>query len=51
MQGLLDGLPLVDLARRLGVRASSITTYRRRVLDKLGVASNAELIRLMGPLK
>ena len=33
-------------AERLGVGAKSISTYRRRLLDKLGVASNAELVAL-----
>jgi two-component system, NarL family, invasion response regulator UvrY len=47
LQGLLDGQPLVALAQQLGVGVPSVTTYRRRVLDKLGVANNAELIKLM----
>ena len=36
----------VDVAVRLGIDAKSATTYRRRVLDKLGVRSNAELTAL-----
>lgn len=47
MQGLLDGHSLVAIAAELGISVPTATTYRRRVLDKLGVASNAELIRLM----
>jgi len=43
MEGLLQGTSLVAIARRLGVGARSITTYRRRLLDKLGVHGNAEL--------
>lgn len=47
LQRLLRGMPLVRIAGELGVSAQSVTTYRRRVLDKLGVRNNAELIRLM----
>lgn len=46
MRGLLRGEPLGAIAERLGVGAKSISTYRRRLLDKLGVASNAELAAL-----
>ena len=43
MAGLIRGDSLEDIANSLGVSAKSITTYRRRLLDKLGVHSNAEL--------
>jgi DNA-binding NarL/FixJ family response regulator len=46
MHGLLRGEPLGDIAAHLGIGAKSITTYRRRLLDKLGVQSNAELVAL-----
>lgn len=46
MRGLLRGDPLAAIGERLGVGAKSISTYRRRLLDKLGVASNAELAAL-----
>jgi DNA-binding NarL/FixJ family response regulator len=46
LRGLLRGEPLADIAARLGIGAKSISTYRRRILDKLGVESNAELIAL-----
>ncbi len=46
MQGLVRGESLTSIAERLGVGAKSISTYRRRLLDKLGVASNAELVAL-----
>lgn len=46
MRGLLCGESLADMAARLGIGAKSITTYRRRLLDKLGVNSNAELAAL-----
>lgn len=44
MQFLLRGVPLVDIAAALGVSAQSISTYRRRILDKLELRNNAELI-------
>lgn len=43
MAGLIRGDSLEDIANSLGVSAKSVTTYRRRLLDKLGVHSNAEL--------
>lgn len=43
MRGLLRGEHLADIAARLGIGSKSITTYRRRLLDKLGIGSNAEL--------
>lgn len=45
---LLRGTPLVNIAAELGISAQSVTTYRRRLLDKLGVRNNVDLIRLMG---
>jgi DNA-binding NarL/FixJ family response regulator len=47
LRGLLLGTPLVEIAEELGISPQSVTTYRRRILDKLEVDSNAELIRLM----
>lgn len=44
---LLRGMPLVEIAAELGISAQSVTTYRRRILDKLGVRNNAELIAFM----
>lgn len=46
-QCLLRGKPLKVIATDLGISAQSVTTYRRRVLDKLGARNNAELIGLM----
>lgn len=46
MRGLVRGESLAAIAGQLGVGAKSISTYRRRLLDKLGVASNAELALL-----
>jgi DNA-binding NarL/FixJ family response regulator len=44
LEGLVRGAPLVAIAAELGVSAASVTTYRRRILEKLKVRSNAELI-------
>ena len=46
VNGLVRGEPLGDIAVRLGIGPKSVSTYRRRVLDKLGLQSNAELIAL-----
>ncbi len=46
MRGLLCGEQLGDIADRLGIGPKSVSTYRRRLLDKLGVGSNAELAAL-----
>ena len=46
MRGLLRGDTLEHIALSLGIGAKSVTTYRRRLLDKLGVHSNVELAAL-----
>jgi DNA-binding NarL/FixJ family response regulator len=46
LAGLLAGMNLAEIAERLGVGAKSVTTYRRRLLDKLGLHSNTELAAL-----
>jgi DNA-binding NarL/FixJ family response regulator len=45
-QGLIAGTGVQDMAAGFGITPQSVTTYRRRLLDKLGVASNAELVVL-----
>lgn len=47
LQGLLRGDSLVAIAAELDISSASASTYRRRILDKLGVQNNAELIRLI----
>ena len=42
---IASGKPLAQIAGELHLSAKTITTYRRRVLDKLQVHSNAELAR------
>ena len=46
LQGLIAGTRLDRIAKDLGIDAKSVSTYRRRLLDKLDVKSNAELITL-----
>ncbi|HVN41853.1 MAG TPA: response regulator transcription factor, partial [Steroidobacteraceae bacterium] len=50
MQGLLKGESLQQIADGLGVGVKSVATYRRRILDKVGVDSNAELAALAARL-
>jgi two-component system invasion response regulator UvrY len=40
-----SGLTVSDIARALTLSVKTISTYRTRVLDKLGMRSNAELMR------
>ncbi|MGB4064531.1 MAG: response regulator transcription factor [Azonexus sp.] len=46
MQALAGGTSILEIAARLGVSTQSVTTYRRRLLEKLGVKNNAELVTL-----
>ena len=46
MSGLLAGSSLLQIAAAAGITPKTVTTYRRRLLDKLGVRSNAELAAL-----
>lgn len=43
MQALASGAAVVDIAAELGVSTQTVSTYRRRLLEKLGLKSNAEL--------
>lgn len=49
LEGLVAGRTLVEIAAALGIGAPSVSTYRRRILDKLDCASNADLIRITAP--
>jgi two-component system invasion response regulator UvrY len=42
---LVAGKPLRDIARQLDVSSATISTYRTRMLQKLRLKSNADLIR------
>jgi two-component system, NarL family, invasion response regulator UvrY len=46
LRGLVAGASLIDIAVNLGLNPRTVTTYRRRLLEKLGVTSNAELVVL-----
>ncbi len=46
MQALASGTSILDIAAGLGISAQSVTTYRRRLLEKLEISSNAELATL-----
>lgn len=46
MRGMLHGQSLMDIAADLGITNKSVSTYRRRVLEKLGVGNNADLVAL-----
>ncbi|HSD37492.1 MAG TPA: response regulator transcription factor [Rhodocyclaceae bacterium] len=45
MRRIAVGESLVSIAEALGLSPSTVTTYRSRVLDKMGMKSNAELSR------
>jgi DNA-binding NarL/FixJ family response regulator len=40
-----SGRTVSDIARELGLSVKTISTYRARVLEKLGMRTNAELMR------
>jgi DNA-binding NarL/FixJ family response regulator len=46
LKGLLAGTSLQDLSGTLQVSTKTLSTYRARLLNKLGVQSNAELVAL-----
>lgn len=45
LRGLAAGKTLNDLAADLALSPKTVSTYRARILDKLGLATTAELIR------
>lgn len=45
MVHLAEGQRLTDIAARMHLSPKTVTTYRARIFEKLGVASNAELVR------
>ncbi len=42
---IAEGVPLADMAKRMNLSPKTVSTYRARVLEKMGLASNAELMR------
>ncbi|MBK8957852.1 MAG: response regulator transcription factor [Proteobacteria bacterium] len=45
LRELARGEPLISIADRLALSPKTVTTYRARILTKLGLANNAELVR------
>ena len=45
LRGLASGQSVSDLAAQLHLSVKTISTYRSRLLEKMGMASNAELTR------
>jgi two-component system invasion response regulator UvrY len=45
LRGLGTGLSVNVLAERLGLSAKTVSTYRSRILEKMQMMSNADLIR------
>lgn len=43
---LVKGMSLTDIGKHLGLSVKTISTYRTRILAKLGVSNNAELVKL-----
>jgi DNA-binding NarL/FixJ family response regulator len=41
---IASGKSLVHIAEKLHLSSSTVTTYRRRILEKTGLSSNADLI-------
>lgn len=42
---IADGLSLKEIAARLSINAKTVSSYRARILDKLAMKTNAELVR------
>jgi DNA-binding NarL/FixJ family response regulator len=45
LRGLAEGEPLKAIAARMAVSPKTVTTYRGRILQKLGLRGNADLVR------
>lgn len=45
MRRLGSGLTVSEIAVELGISVKTVSTYRTRVLEKMGVATNADLVR------
>ena len=44
MERLVAGLRVSQVAKEMNLSVKTISTYRKRVLDKLGVQSNSEIV-------
>jgi len=45
LQAIVDGKSLTALSKELGLSVKTVSSHRLRLLEKLGLASNAELVR------
>jgi DNA-binding NarL/FixJ family response regulator len=45
MRGIASGEAVGEIAARMNLSVKTISTYRARLLDKMGMATNAELVR------
>lgn len=45
MMELLDGRTVREISEKLHLHGSSVSTYRQRIFDKVGVANNLELFK------
>jgi DNA-binding NarL/FixJ family response regulator len=45
LKGLAEGQPLKIIAARMALSPKTVTTYRSRILQKLGLRGNADLVR------
>jgi DNA-binding NarL/FixJ family response regulator len=45
LQALAEGRPIKAIAARMSVSPKTVTTYRGRLLQKLGLHTNADLVR------
>lgn len=41
---IVKGVPLTDIGEKMFISVKTVSTYRTRILQKLGLASNAELV-------
>lgn len=44
-QLLVQGLAIIDIAKKLSLNTNTISTFRARILEKMGFQNNMELIR------
>lgn len=45
LRRIVGGDSLTGIAEQLSINVKTVSTYRRRILEKLGVASNAQLVQ------
>lgn len=45
MKQIVSGVPLLKISIAFNLSTNTVTTYRRRILDKLNLASNTSLAR------